>query len=171
MLSEEMAGWIPTRTPGAVRFEATLTWKSGKDAVPGEILPSRRVSKLVKVLVRESAETDGVKRISGEVRAFDEGDLRSTLDPILSTITSTAAISEAVLEARCFRLARPRVVPRATLEDLALGLWGAGLEVRFGACWTPLYAGEEAAVGIRGMEDARERIEGIWPWEVALSTL
>ena len=162
---------IPTRTPGAVRFEATLTWKRRKDAVLGDILPYRPASKSVKVLASETDGIDGVRHISGEVRAFVEEDIQGTLDPILSTITSTAASSEAVLEVRCFRLARPRVVRRATLERLARGLWKAGLGVRFGACWTPLRDGEEAAVGIRGAEDVRERIEDLGLWEVASSAL
>lgn len=166
---------IPTRTPGAVRFEATLTWKSGEDAVTGKILPSWPASESVNVFAKESGGIGAVRYISGEVRAFVEEDMRNTLDPILSTIISTAAIFEAVLEMRCFRLARPHVVPRTTLESLALGLWEAGLGVRFGACWTPLRAGEEAAVGIhgaeRGAEYARELIKDSGPWEVVRSTL
>lgn len=175
LLSEEPAGLIPTRTPGAVRFEATLTWKSGEDAVTGKILPSWPASESVNVSAKESNGNDAVRRISGEVRAFVEEDMRNTLDPILSTITSTAATSEAVLEMRCFRLARPHVVPQTTLESLALGLWGAGWGVRFGTCWTPLRAGEEAAVGIRGAERgaeyARELIKDFGLWEVASSSL
>lgn len=166
---------IPTRTPGAVRFEATLTWKSGEDAVTGKILPSWPASESVNVSAKESDGIGAVRRISGEVRAFVEEEMRNTLDRILSDITSTAAVSEAVLEMRCFRLARPHVVPRTTLESLALGLWEAGWGVRFGTCWTPLRAGEEAAVGIRGAERgaeyARELIKDSGPWEVVRSTL
>lgn len=171
MLPEEPAGLIPTRTPGAVRFEATLNWKSGADAVLGDIIPSLSNPKLVKVLVSESDEIDGIRRVSGEVRAFSEEDIQGALDFILSTITSTAAISEAVLEVRCVRLARPHIVSEATLGRLARGLWEAGFRVRFGACWTPLCAGEEAAVGVRGVEDAREHIEDLGPWEVVSPAL
>lgn len=164
LLSEEPAGLIPTRTPGSVRFEATLSWRSSEEAVQGGICPS--LSQSVQASIIESDEPGGVRYISGEIRAFTEEELEGALDSLLRAATSTAAISEAVLEVRSVRVARPRVVPRNVLERLARELWEAGYEVRFGPGWTPLYDGVVAAVGIRGAEDAYERLN-LGPWEIA----
>ena len=164
LLPEEPAGLIPTRTPGSVRFEATLTWQSPKDTVRGGICPSP--PKSVKAFISESDGPEGVRRISGEVRAFAEEELADVLDSLLRSVTSTAAISEAVLEVRSIRVARPRIVPRGVLERLSRGLWESGFGVRFGPGWTPLYDGAEVAVGIRGAEDAYERLSR-GSWEIA----
>lgn len=165
MLSEEPFGLVPTRTPAAVSFRASLTWKSGEEIYRGQILPDP--PQTVRVFASESEETDGMGRISGEVRAFTEADLQGALDGILHSITAKAAISEAVLEIKCVRRAHPYVVPRETLEQLARGLWDAGCRVEFGACWTPLYGGEDAAVGIAGAEDAFGFAKDLRSWELA----
>lgn len=165
LIPEEPAGLIPTRTPGAIQFEATLAWRSPEEAVRSIICPLLPSS--VKARISETDEPGKVRRISGELRAFAEDDLESSLDSVLRAITSTAAVSEAVLEVRSVRLARPYVIPRGALERLARGLWEAGLGVRFGSGWTPLYDGAEAAVGIRGAEAAYERLRDWRSWEIA----
>ena len=167
LLPDEPAGWIPTRTPGAVRFEATLTWQSPEEAVAHDMCPPMPVS--VKALISDSEEPAGARHVSGEVRAFIEEGLDDALDSILQTLSSTAALSEAILEVRSVRVARPRVVPRFTLERLARGLSEAGFGVRFGPCWTPLYGEAEVAVGIRGAEDDYEQLRGLGYWEIASS--
>ena len=168
LLSGEPAGRIPTRTPGAVRFEATLTWQNPEEAVPHDICPP--LSGSVKAFISESGEPGGIRYISGEIRAFLEEELESALDSILQEMSSTAALSEAMLEMHCVRVARPHVAARDALERLARGLWEAGFGVRFGPCWTPLYGGVEVAVGIRGAEGVYERLS-LDSWEIASSPL
>ncbi len=163
LLPGEPAGLIPTRTPGSFRFEATLCWQSPEEAVQGRICPA--LPRSVRASINESDDPEGMRRISGEILAFDEEDLEDALDSLLRAVTSTAAISEAVLEVRSVRVARPRVAPRDVLEDLARGLWKAGCGVRFGPGWTPLYDGAEAAVGIRGAEDFFGRLS-LGRWEI-----
>lgn len=165
LLPEEPAGLIPTRTPGAVRFEAKLTWRSPEEAMPGKVLPS--LPRGVKVYITEPDEPGENRWISGEIRAFAERDLDDALDSILRAVTSAAALSEAVLEVRTVRVARPRIVSRDVLGGLARGMWESGFGVRFGPCWTPLWDGVEAAVGTRDLEDAHERIRILGPWEIA----
>jgi hypothetical protein len=165
LLSGEPAGRIPTRTPGAVRFEATLTWQNLEEAVQRNICPPLPGS--VKAFISESGEPGGVRYISGEILAFAEEELESALDSILQEVSSTAALSEAVLEMHCVRVAHPRVAARDALERLARGLWEGGLGVRFGPCWTPLYGGAEVAVGIRGAEGVYERLRDLDSWEIA----
>ena len=168
LLSGEPAGRIPTRTPGAVRFEATLTWQNPEETVQRDICPPFPGS--VKAFISESGESGGIRYISGEIRAFVEEELENALDSVLQTVSSTAALSEAVLEMHYVRVARPRVAARDALERLAGGLWEAGFGVRFGPCWTPLYGGAEVAVGIRGAEDVYERLS-LDSWEIASSPL
>lgn len=165
LLSGEPDGWIPTRTPGAIRFEATLTWQGAEEAVRHDICPTLPGS--VKAFVSESDEPGGVRCISGEIRAFDERVLEDALDSVLQTISSTAALTEAALEMHCVRLARPRVVPRYALERLARGLWEAGFGIRFGPCWTPLPGDAEVAVGVRGAGGGYERLRGLDSLEIA----
>ncbi len=165
LLTGEPAGWIPTRVPGAIRFEATLTWRSPEEALRQDICPS--LPKSVKACINETDGPDGARHVSGEIRAFVEEDLEDALDSALQTVSSTAALSEAALEIRAVRVARPHVVSRFELERLARGLWEAGFGVRFGPCWTPLYDGAGVAVGIRGAEGDYERLRGFGPWEIA----
>ncbi len=165
LIPGEPAGLIPTRTPGAIRFEATLTWRSPEEAVRNIIYSL--LSSSVKARISETDEPGEVRRISGEIRAFAEEDLESSLDSVLRAIISTAAVSEAMLEMRSVRVTRPRTVPRGVLERLARGLWEAGFRVRFGPGWTPLYDGVEVAVGTRGAEAAYERLRDCGSWEVA----
>ncbi|MDQ4106950.1 MAG: hypothetical protein M3157_07245 [Actinomycetota bacterium] len=164
LLPEEPAGLIPTRTPGAIGFEATLAWQSPEEAVRTAICPA--LPRSVKARICETDGPGEIRRISGELRAFAERDLEHCLDSVLRTLTSTAAVSEAVLEIRSVRVARPRAVPRGALERLARGLWEAGLGVRFGPGCTPLYDGAEVAVGIRGAEAAYERLRDRGSWEI-----
>lgn len=166
LLPDEPAGLISTRTPGAVCFEATLTWRNPEEAVTGDVLPA--LSETVRASVQDASEPDAVRRIRGELRAFDEDELARALDSLLRSLTSTAALSEAVLETHYVWVCRPRSVPRGVLERLARGLWEAGLEVRFGPCWEPLHDGAEAAVGVRGAGgDIYERLRDAGPWETA----
>lgn len=170
MLPEEPAGLIPTRAPGAVRFEVKLTWRSPEEAVLGSIIPSPL--KGVRFFYLDGTngatgpgETE-TRCISGEIRAFTEKDLDDALDSVLGSVTSMAALTEAVLEVKTVRVARPRTLSRGAVVGLASEVWGAGFGVRFGPCWTPLWDGVEAAVGIGGLGEAHERMGGLGSWEI-----
>ncbi|MGB3684034.1 MAG: hypothetical protein WA990_16270 [Rubrobacteraceae bacterium] len=173
LLPEEPAGLIPTRTPGAVRFEMKLTWRSPGEAGPERIFPEppRGVRLYVDITNGggDSGES-GTRYISGEVRAFSERDLDDALDSLLGAGTSVAALSEAVLEFKTVRIARPRVLTPEAIGNLARGLWESGIGVRFGPCWTPLWEGVEAALGtgaggIGNLEDGNGRVRGLASWE------
>ncbi len=100
-------------------------------------------------------ETDDLganrREILGELLALSEDDLGSALDRVLRTLTTAAALCDAVLETRAARVARVRAAPAATLQALALDVRGAGFSVRFAPTWTPLAEGE-IGLGIGGAE-------------------
>lgn len=164
LLSEEPAGLIPTRTPGSVSFGANLTWRSPEEMAPDRIRASLPES--VRAFISEYNGSEGTRRISGEIRAFAEQDLKEAMDSILHAVTSTAAASEAVLEVWTARESRPRIVPRELLEQLALGMREAGFRAWFGPCWTPLCNEAEVAVGVRGMEGVYECLKDQGSWEI-----
>jgi hypothetical protein len=73
----------------------------------------------------------------------------------LCSLTTSAALSEAVLETRATRVTPPAVAPATTLQALALDLKDAGFEVRFAPSLTPV---PEGAVGL-GVLGAEQELE------------
>ena len=100
-------------------------------------------------------ETDDLganrREILGEILALSESDLGFALGAVLRTLTTAAALSEAVFETRAARVAPVRAAPAATVQALALDVRGAGFPVRFAPTWTPLAEGE-IGLGIGGAE-------------------
>ena len=94
--------------------------------------------------------------ILGEILALSEGDLGSALETVLRSLTTTAALSDAVLETRATRLAPVRAAPAAGLQALALDVRDAGFRVWFAPTWTPLAEGE---IGL-GTLGAEQELEG-----------
>ena len=91
------------------------------------------------------------REILGEILALSERDLGSALETFLRSLTTTAALSEAVLETRAARVTPPRPAPAATLQALALDLWEAGFRVGFAPSWTPVPVGV-VGLGVLGAE-------------------
>lgn len=153
LLPNEPAGVIPTRTAGLVEVRATLHWQPGR--VPREpILPASPNDGRVRCsFMEESDETADSRIVIGEIRAFTEPDLSRTLEAVLRSISATAAVSEAVLEARAFRSSSPKLTRVSVLETLARDLRGAGFPVEFGRSWSPA-PDAEVAVGIDGAGEA-----------------
>ncbi len=107
------------------------------------------------------------REILGEILALSERDLGSALETVLRSLTTTAALSEAVLETRAARVTPPTSAAATTLQALALDLWDAGFCVRFAPSWTPVPAG---AVGL-GVLGAEQELNGFLQahpsWSVA----
>ena len=83
--------------------------------------------------------------------ALTERDLGSALENILRTLTTSAALSDAVLETRAVRVTPPASAPATTLQALALDLRDAGFGVRFAPSWSPVPEGA-IGLGILGAE-------------------
>ena len=162
----EPAGTVATRTAGVAEFGATLVWDRAEDVPPGPMLPA--LPETVRCSVVETGEAGEARReILGEVRALTQRDLGSTLEAVLRSLTSGAAISGALLETRVVRGTPPRAMPSLTVQSLALDLWDAGFAVRFGPSWTPS-SGGGVAVGFGGAEGELTRFFGEHAsWELA----
>lgn len=91
------------------------------------------------------------REILGEILALSEADLGSALEAVLRSLTTAAALSEAVLETRVARVTSVRATPAATLQALALDLREAGFPVRFAPSWTPVADGG-VCLGTEGAE-------------------
>ena len=89
--------------------------------------------------------------ILGEILALSEADLGSALQAVLRSLTTSAALSDAVLETRAARVAPRAAAPATTLQALALGLRDAGFPVGFAPTWTPVREGD-IGLGILGAE-------------------
>jgi hypothetical protein len=144
------AGTIATSTAGLIEFSATLSWDRLEDVPEAPTLPT-----LPETARSSVVETDDPARcrreILGEILALSERDLGSALETVLRSLTTTAALSEAVLETRAARVTLPRPAPAATLQALALDLWEAGFRVGFAPSWTPVPVGV-VGLGVLGAE-------------------
>jgi hypothetical protein len=157
------AGTVATCTAGLLEFSATLTWESDRDLPPSPTLPVFPGTARCSVLETDDPET-GRRGILGEIRALCEDDLGFTLDTLLRSLTTSAALSEAVLEARVARITPPASPPATTLQALALDLRDAGFEVTFAPSWTPVPEGA-IGLGILGAEQELESfLEGHPSW-------
>jgi hypothetical protein len=151
----EPAGTVATRTAGLLEFSATLSWE-GVEAMP----PSPTLPALPRAARCSVVETDDLqactREILGEILALTEGDLASALKTVLRSLTTAAALSDAVLESRAARATPPGATPATALQALALDLREAGFRVGFAPSWTPVRAG---AVGL-GVLGAEQELEG-----------
>ena len=89
------------------------------------------------------------RHIVGEIRALTQQELGSALDAVLRSVTTAAALTEAVLEVEAVRWATPKAASARALQEVARDLWEAGFPVRFGPSWTPA-VGADVCVGVGG---------------------
>jgi hypothetical protein len=148
------AGTVATRTAGLLEFSATLSWDRVEDVPQAPTLPALPETARCSVV-----ETDdpamGRRGFLGEILALSERDLGLALEAVLRSLTTSAALSDAVLETRAARVTPPASTPSATLQALALDLRDAGFEVRFAPSWTPV---PEGAIGL-GVLGAEHELE------------
>jgi transglutaminase-like putative cysteine protease len=135
------AGTVATCTAGLLEFSATLSWNRAEDLPQAPTLPALPATVRCSVV-----ETDDPAMCR---------ELGSALQTVLRSLTISAALSDAVLETRATRVARPASAPATTLQALALDLRDAGFEVRFTPSWTLV---PEGAVGL-GVLGAEQELE------------
>ena len=148
------AGTVATCTAGLLEFAATLSWNRVEDPPQAPTLPALPETARCSVVETDHPEA-GRREILGEILALSERDLGSALQMVLRSLTTSAALSDAVLETRADRVTAPARAPATTLQSLALDLRDAGFEVRFGPSWTPV---PEGAVGL-GVLGAEQELE------------
>ena len=148
------AGTVATRTAGLLEFSATLSWERIEDLPRSPTLPVLPETARCSVLETDDPET-GRRGILGEILALTEDDLGSALDMVLRSLTTTAALSGAVLKSRVARVTPPASTPATTLQALALDLRDAGFEVSFAPSWTPVHKGA-IGLGVLGAEQELE---------------
>lgn len=116
---------------------ASLNWQSSDDVPKDSLLPG--FPGTVKHQLRGSPGTEETSRfITGELRALNDRDLTTALDIFLRSLTSGAALTDAVLETNAFRLASPKAAQCSLVCDLARELWAAGFHVTFGPSGEPV---------------------------------
>ena len=148
------AGTVAPCTAGLLEFAATLSWDRVEDLPQAPTLPALPETARCSVVETDHPEA-GRREILGEILALSEQDLGSALQTILRSLTTSAVLSDAVLETRADRVTAPASAPATTLQALALDLRDAGFEVRFGPSWTPV---PEGAVGL-GVLGAEQELE------------
>jgi hypothetical protein len=146
----EPAGTVATCTAGLLEFSATLSWNRVEDLPQAPTLPALPETARCSVVETDDPET-GRRGILGEILALSEDDLGSALETVLRSLTTIAALSEAVLETRAARMTPPASAPATTLQALALDLRDAGFEVRFAPSWTPVPV-DAIGLGVLGAE-------------------
>jgi hypothetical protein len=157
------AGTVATCTAGLIEFSATLSWNTVEDLPPSPTLPVLPKSARCSVVETVDPATGG-RGILGEILALSERDLGLALENVLRSLTSSAALSDAVLETRATRVTPPASAPATTLQALALDLRDAGFGVRFAPSWTPVPEGA-VGLGILGAEqELRSFIEAHLSW-------
>lgn len=87
--------------------------------------------------------------VTGELRALHGQDLTAALERFLRAITTGAALTDAVLETRAFRMGNPRAADASLVCATARRLWKEGFQVTFGPAWKPVPAAD-LALGIGG---------------------
>jgi hypothetical protein len=159
----DAAGTVATCTAGLLEFSATLSWNRAEDLPPAPTLPALPQTARCSFVETDDPET-GRRGILGEILALSERDLGSALENVLRSLTTSAALSEAVLETRATRVTPPASAPATTLQALALDLRDAGFGVRFAPSWTPVPEGA-VGLGILGAEqELRNFIEAHRSW-------
>ena len=152
LLPEEPAGRISTRNAGAISFRATLTRRPDEEKRTGFTLGDPPPGARFYSLVQSGDAASAVQEICCEIRALHIEQLAGALDAVLRSVTTYAALNEAVLETRAVRLADPFVTPTALAEGLARQLSRAGLCASFGSSWTPAPFAD-ASVGTQGLQE------------------
>ncbi len=104
------------------------------------------------------------RRLAGQIRAFTPVELASALEAALRTVTTVAALTDAILEVDVVRTLPPGVASPRALEELARDLWDAGFRVRFGSSWTPAQ-GADVCVGTGG--DLQDFLRAHPSWSMA----
>jgi hypothetical protein len=148
--TSDPAGTVATCTAGLLEFSATLSWNRVEDLPQALTLPALPETARCSVVETDDPAT-GRRGILGEILALCERDLGSALQAVLRSLTTSAALSDAVLEIRATRVAPPASAPATTLQALALDLRDAGFEVRFAPSWTPVPVGA-IGLGVLGAE-------------------
>jgi hypothetical protein len=161
--TDDPAGTVATCTAGLIEFSATLSWNTVEDLPPSPTLPVLPESARCSVVETDDPATGG-RGILGEILALSERDLGLALEKVLRSLTTSAALSDAVLETRAIRVTPPASAPATTLQALALDLRDAGFGVRFAPSWTPVPEGA-VGLGILGAEqELRSFIEAHLSW-------
>ena len=142
---------IATRTAGATRFAATLSWRRPEEVPPHPTIPELPGAGTARISVAEKEDpgSSGRRIISGEIRALTQQELGSALDAVVRSVMTAAALTEAVLEVEAVRWATPKAASPRALQELARDLWEAGFAVRFGHSWAPAQ-GADVCVGVGG---------------------
>ena len=152
-----------TSAAGAIELWASLAWESPAGVPSENLLPM--VSGAVKPLLVESPGTDEATRfVAGEIRGFDPRSTAQALDDALRTLTSMAALSEAVLETRVLQQAPPWVAQGALVGKVSRELWDAGFSVTFGRSWESI-ADADLAIGVGGSAELEELFKEGFSWE------
>jgi hypothetical protein len=136
---------------------------------PHPTLPEWPGAGTARISVAETQDpgSSGRRIISGEIRALTQQELGSALDAVLRSVTTVAALTEAVLEVEAVRWATPKVGSAHSLQALARDLWEAGFPVRFGPSWTP-GPGADVCVGVGGANRDLGAFLSVHPsWRVA----
>jgi hypothetical protein len=125
-------------------------WNTVEELPPSPTLPALPETARCSIVETDDPET-GRRGILGEILALSERDLGSALENVLRSLTTSAALSEAVLETRAMCVTPPAAPPATTLQTLALDLRDAGFGVSFAPSWTPVPQGA-VGLGILGAE-------------------
>ncbi|MGB3635826.1 MAG: hypothetical protein WA982_17450 [Rubrobacteraceae bacterium] len=141
-----------------------MNWQSQDDVPKDNLLP--KFSESVRTRITDSPGTDETSRsIAGELIALSEQELKAALDLLLRTLTSAAALTDAVLETSAVRLTSPRSTQSSLVCEMARELWDAGFRVTFGHSWEPV-TDADLALGAAGDNDAlKEFVLNSESWE------
>jgi hypothetical protein len=148
------AGTVATSTAGLLEFSATLSCNRVEDLPQAPTLFALPETARCSVVVTDDPEK-GRRWVLGEILALSERHLGSALESVLRSLTTSAALSDAVLETRATRVTPPTSATATTLQALALDLRDAGFRVRFAPSWTPV---PEGAVGL-GVLGAEQELQ------------
>ena len=92
----------------------------------------------MRISVSETEDPESPRRrLVGEISALTQPELGSALEAVLRSVTTVAALTEAVLEVGAVRTVTPKESSPAALQALARDLGDAGFPVRFAPTWTP----------------------------------
>jgi hypothetical protein len=164
----EPAGLIATRTAGAARFAATLSWRRPEEMPPQPtlLLPEWPGAGTARISVAETEDPGSAgRRIVGEIRALTQQELGLGLGAILRSVTTAATLTDAVLEVEAVRSVTPKAASPRALQELARDLWEAGFLVRFAASWTP-DTRADVCVGVGANRDLGDFLSTHSSWRI-----
>lgn len=155
LLPEERAGRISTRNAGAISFRVILRSRPGDGICSGPILGDPSPGARFYSLTRTDDPALATRQICCEIRALYDAQLTAALDAALRSVTSHAALTEAVLETCVVRLASPSETSAPLVQELAQLISSTGLPVTYGPSWTPT-PDADVSIGTRGLEETFE---------------